>query len=239
MESLTRPYPVTPSMVALVTLVPFYIVISEINRGRALHEPTLVLDRLIPLQPAWALVYGCLYLFLILLPVLIVHQQEQIRRTVLAYLTVWIVAYVCFVTYPTAAPRPIEVVGDGFAVWGLRLLYDADPPRNCFPSLHVAHSFVSALTCYRVHRRVGLVAIACASLVAVSTLFTKQHYVLDVIAGALLAGGAGGVFLRQGPRGAVCERQYHAAPALAVGALAIIALGVACFWMAYLLGSAF
>lgn len=35
---------------------------------------------------------------------------------------------------------------------GLRALYSPDPPYNCFTSLHVAHSFVSALTSYRVHR---------------------------------------------------------------------------------------
>src|SRR2546422_643919 len=79
--------------------------------------------------------------------------------------------------YPTMPPRPARVIGEGFAVWGLRFLYSADPPYNCFPSLHVAHSFVSALTCYRVHRGVGIAAALCASLIGVSTLYTKQHYI--------------------------------------------------------------
>ena len=221
-------------MVLLVTLVPFYIVISEFNRGRLLHEPATVLDRLIPLQPYWAIVYGALYLFLILLPVFIVHRQEQIRRTVLAYLAVWITAYLCFIVYPTAAPRPAAIAGEGFGVWGLRLLYDADPPRNCFPSLHVAHSFVSALTCYRAHRRVGLFAIVCAWLVAVSTLYTKQHYVLDVIAGVVLAGVACVVFLRHDVPKQVSAIEQEAAPVLALSGIALVGVGVACFWLAYL-----
>jgi membrane-associated phospholipid phosphatase len=124
---------------------------------------------------AWALVYGALYAFLIVLPVFVVQREELIRRTVWAYLTVWTVAYVGFLLYPTVAPSPDTVTGQGFAVWGLRFLYEADPPYNCFPSIHVAHSFVSAFACYRVHRTLGLVAISCASLVAISTLFTRQH----------------------------------------------------------------
>ena len=78
--------------------------------------------------------------------------------------------------------------GDGFAAWSLRLLYDIDTPYGCFPSLHVAWAFVSALTCYRVHAGVGWVAAGWATLIAVSTLYTKQHYVVDVIAGALARG---------------------------------------------------
>ena len=236
-ESLRRPYPLNlrtaVPMAALIALVPFYIFIAELMPGRTLHAPEIPLDRLVPLRPAWALVYGALYLFLILLPVLVVRQGELIRRTLWTYLAVWIAAYVFFVLYPTAAPRPARVAGSGFAAWGLRFLYEADPPYNCFPSLHVAHSFVSAIASRRVHRGLGLAATVCAALVGISTLFTKQHYALDVIAGFLLAAVAALVFLRGVPRDAVPELDRRAAPALAVGVIAILAVVAACFWIAY------
>ena len=133
--------------------------------------------------------------------------------------------------FPTRAPRPAVVIGEGFAVWGLRFLYSADPPYNCFPSLHVAHSFVSALTCWRVHRPVGMVAVLCASVVAVSTLFTKQHYMIDVLAGVLLACAAAAVWLRTCPRPPALERRL--APFLTLGVLSIVALASACCWVAY------
>jgi membrane-associated phospholipid phosphatase len=233
MDSLTRPYPVTIPMVAFVLLVPLYIFIAQLMPGRALHAPALALDRLVPLQPAWALVYGSLYLFLIVLPVFVVRQEDQIRRTVLAYLMVWMTAYVCFLAYPTVAPRPVELIGEGFAVWGLRFLYSADPPYNCFPSLHVAHSFVSALTCYRVHRGMGIAATLCAALVGVSTLYTKQHYVLDVIAGIFLACVAYAVFLRDYPRERVPELERRLAPVFALCVIGILGIAFACFRVAY------
>ncbi len=218
-------------MILLVSLVPFYLVIA--GRGGAVNRPAMALDRLLPLAPSWALVYGALYAFLIVLPVLVVQQEELIRRTVRAYLMVWTVAYTCFLLYPTVAPRPDTVIGSGFGVWGLRFLYDADPPYNCFPSIHVAHSFVSALACYRVHRQLGVIAILCAVLVALSTLFTKQHYFADLVAGILLAVAAYGIFLRGSARENVPELDRRVAPVLAFCVGGIVSVGVAGFWLAY------
>lgn len=235
-QSLTRPYPVTIPMVLLVSLVPFYLLIAGRARGGMVHAPELALDRLLPLAPTWALVYGALYAFLIALPVFVIQQPELIRRAVWAYLTVWSVAYVCFVLYPTIAPRPETVTGEGFAVWGLRFLYDADPPYNCFPSLHVAHSFVSALASFRVHRTLGLLAIASAFLVGLSTLFTKQHYVADVVAGILLALVAYAIFLRGYSRAKIPELDRRVAPFLALVVAGFVGLCFVCFWVAYKLG---
>jgi membrane-associated phospholipid phosphatase len=236
-QSLTRPYRVPVSMILLFALVPFYILIPEFFPPRARHVPELALDRVLPLVPSWAIVYGALYLFLILLPLIVVRQDELIRRTVSAYLLIWITAYVFFfVVYPTAAPRPDQVSGAGYAVWGLRALYSADPPHNCFPSLHVAHSFVSALACSRVHRRLGIVAMISATLVAFSTLFTKQHYVLDVVAGVFLAFVAYGIFLRRFSPDQNPEFDRRVAPALAVCVSAVVAVGVAGSWLAYIWG---
>jgi len=92
---------------------------------------------------------------------------------------------------------------------------------------------VSALTCYRVHRGVGIAAALCASLIGASTLYTKQHYVLDVIAGILLACLAYVVFLRNYPREKIPELDRRLAPVLALGIIGILGLVVACFWVAY------
>lgn len=236
-RSLARPYRVPLSMVLLFVLVPLYILIPEVLPPRTRYVPELALDRALPLLPSWAIVYGALYLFLILLPVFVLREDGLIRRTVNAYLLIWITAYVFFfVVYPTAAPRPDKVIGEGFAVWGLRALYSSDPPYNCFPSLHVAHSFVSALACSRVHGRVGFIAMISAALVAVSTLLTKQHYMLDVVAGVFLAVIAYGIFLRHYPSERIPELDRRAAPALALCVGAVISVGLAASWLAYLWG---
>ena len=237
-ESLKRPYRVTIPMVVLVCLVPLYIFIAAVIESRPVNAPTTPLDRVIPLVPFWSLVYGALYLVLIIAPVFIVRDEELLRRTVWSYLTVWLTAYACFYMYPTYAPRPDSIPGSGFGVWGLRLLYSSDPPYNCFPSLHVAHSFVSAFACHRVHRRLGRLALGAAALVALSTLFTKQHYVLDVVAGIGMATGVNAVLLRTYPRERVPELDRRIAPAFGVGIAGLVALVLAGFYLLFVTGAA-
>jgi membrane-associated phospholipid phosphatase len=234
-ESFRRPYQVTLPMVLLVGMVPFYIFIAARVKQGPVHVPEIALDRLLPVVPAWALVYGALYMFLIVLPVFAVRDQEHLRRTVAAYLLCWVTAYIVFLTWPTVAPRPKALEGDGFAVWALRALYSSDPPYNCFPSLHVAHSFVSALTVYRLHRRVGIISIVIAALVAISTLFTKQHYVLDVVAGAGLALIGYWIFLRSYSRDRVPAIDRRMAVPMAFVATAAVAVMFLGYVIVYLL----
>ena len=234
-EVMRRPQPVTLPIVALFAIIPLYLYIGSVVSGGVVHVPEVALDRMLPVQPAWSLVYLSLFLAA-LLPVFVVHQPELVRRTVLAFLFVWLFSYACFLAYPTIGPRPDKVAGEGFLVWLLKQIYAADVRYNCLPSLHVAQCFLAAFAAYRVHRGVGAVAALWASLVATSTLFTKQHYVLDVAGGIALASIAYVIFLRTYPRGATPERERRLAPALAACAFGAYGSIVAILWLAYAIG---
>jgi membrane-associated phospholipid phosphatase len=228
-ERLRQPYPNSVPAIALALIIPVYHVIVMINRGRTVFTPELALDRAIPLQPIWMLAYGSIWIFAFL-PVFVVRQPALTRRAMLAALTVIVVSYVGFLVYPTILPRS-ETVGEGFFEKSLEVNYSLDPPYNCFPSLHVAWAFVAALTCYRVHRGVGLVALAWAAIIGVSTLFTKQHYVVDVIAGIAIAYAAYLLFLRGYPRDAIAEVDRRMAPKRAARAVWLYAAIVAILWV--------
>jgi membrane-associated phospholipid phosphatase len=218
---------------ALVSLAPLYFVIGDLTRGRPSHAPYITLDAAFALEPAWIFVYGSLYVFMVPFPLLVARDLALLRRAMQAYLAVMVVAYVGFLLYPTVAPRPEVVAGESFTAWALRIAYDSDPPHGCFPSLHVAYSFVAALTCYRVHRGVGGAALVWAALIGFSTLYIKQHYVVDVIAGAAAAVAAYLAILARYPRGAIPETDQKRAPGRALAATAIYAVMVAGFWVAY------
>lgn len=238
-QSVARPYPVPMQLFALLAIVPFYIFIGKFSQGRTIYSPELALDQVIPLLPVWSLIYGALYWFLIILPVFIVREKEHVRRMFSAYLAVWLIAYVFFLLYPTRAPRPPDAVGEGFAWWGLQSLYDMDPPYNCLPSIHVAHSFVSAFACYGVHRKVGIFAAFCAVLVALSTLFTKQHYVLDLVGGILLASLCYFLFMHRYPREEVPEHDKRLAPTFAGCIFAVAIFSIFGAWVVYQFQDAF
>jgi membrane-associated phospholipid phosphatase len=236
-ELFTRPYPMTGSILlpfcVWLLLVPCYLVIGAYAHGRTLHMPALALDRALPVLPIWTLIYGSLYLA-VLLPLVVVRGEEHIRRTIWAFVMVWIIGTAGWLCYPTILPRPdAAAIGKGFSAWTLRIAYSWDGPYNCFPSLHVAQAFLAAFTCLRVSRGLGIAAFVWAALVGVSTLFTKQHYVVDVISGALLAWAAYFVLLRSIPRAAIPELDSRAVPIVVLGFAGLHALIIFGFWVAY------
>jgi membrane-associated phospholipid phosphatase len=214
----------------LVSLAPLYFVIANLTQAWPTYAPETA--------PEWMFVYGSLYVFVIVLPLLVVRQPDLLRRAMQGYLLVMLVAYTGFLLYPTAAPRPVSLRVDGFSSWVLAIAYAVDPPYGCFPSLHVAYAFVSAFACGRVHGGVGIVAVLWAGLIGVSTLFTKQHYLVDVIAGAFAAGIAYAWFLRGYPREAVTAADRRLAPYRALGVAVFFAFIALAFWVTYASGTA-
>jgi membrane-associated phospholipid phosphatase len=59
--------------------------------------------------------------------------------------------------------------------------------KDCFPSGHVAVAIVCWVLARRIDRRFGLVFGVLAAGVTLSTVYLRYHYVVDVIAGVLLA----------------------------------------------------
>ena len=76
----------------------------------------------------------------------------------------------------------------------VRHLYHVDTPTNVLPSIHVYNTLgvmIAVNTCERLqnHRVVKLCANALGILIVLSTLFLKQHSVIDVTAGLFMAAG--------------------------------------------------
>ena len=233
LELFKRPQPVGWPLVALFLVFPFYMVIGwSFAPGSVFNTPSSALDATLPLSPQWTVVYGSLFMAA-LLPAFVVHDPLLFRRTILAYLVAWLTAYVFFLAYPTRCPRPMHVEGDGYFVWLLRVIYGSDHRYNCFPSLHVAQCFIAALACRVIHRRLGDVLLVWASLVAFSTVFTKQHYVADAIAGGALAFASGWIMFRDVKTEAISPVARRLAPALALGAFAVYGAFVVVLWFVY------
>jgi membrane-associated phospholipid phosphatase len=221
---------------AFMLLLPMYFVIGQWTSGWPHYQPFVALDAAMALSPRWIGVYASLYMCAFLLPLVVVRGQELFRQTMKAYLFVMLVSYAGFLLYPTTAPHGAPLRVDGFATWSLQLFYDLDQPYGCFPSLHVAYSFVGALACYRMHRRVGIVAAAWAALIGVSTVYTKQHFVIDAIAGAIIGLVAYAVFLRGRPLEHVADHDHRSSPRRAAYVIAAYAFVAAAFWVGYTLG---
>ncbi|MFZ1755353.1 MAG: phosphatase PAP2 family protein [Caldilineaceae bacterium] len=91
-----------------------------------------------------------------------------------------------FALFPTYVVRPV-LTGSDWATQWLRLLYATDGVFNAFPSGHVYLTTIMALFWSRWLPRWRWVWLGFALVIALSTLFTRQHYIPDVLGGAALA----------------------------------------------------
>jgi membrane-associated phospholipid phosphatase len=142
-------------------------------------------DSAIPSMPAAAIVYLSLFPMLWLSP-FVLRTAGQLRVFALALATVILISGIGFVLVP-AEPIDIGSVETDlqgrvfqFADW-INLKY------NSFPSLHVAMAFLCAasFSCSK-SAAIGIFFWLWASMIALSTLLTRQHHIGDVIAGGLL-----------------------------------------------------
>lgn len=139
----------------------------------------------LPLVKAFCLPYVSLYImpvFLLFVP----HEPRFFRRFAVAFLLAILVSSVFFVLLPLELPRP-QLTGDGLLERILRQIYEHDASGNFFPSQHVTVSYLLALGTGRLKKAWRLPMLAWASLIAVSTFMVHQHYVVDAIAGLVLA----------------------------------------------------
>lgn len=109
-----------------------------------------------------------------------------ISRMVYSISLASLLAFCVFLVYPTEFPRSAWVT-EGTATAAYRFLHSIDSASNCFPSLHVALSFLSALSLRDERRRAGSLATVWAGVISISTLTTKQHYFVDLVGGVGLA----------------------------------------------------
>ena len=151
------------------------------------------LDARIPFVPWMVAVYlGC-YLFWIVNYVIGCRQKkEEAFRFMSADIFAKFICMICFLVFPTTNIRPMA---DGGTIWHalVRMVYRLDAPDNLFPSIRCLTSwlcFIAVRKNEAVPRWYRYFSLLFAPLVCVSTLTTKQHVLIDVAGGVLLAEGS-------------------------------------------------
>jgi membrane-associated phospholipid phosphatase len=151
-------------------------------------DVTLPLDRRIPLIPEFIWPYLLCYVFPFL-PLIVVKDWHRFNKALLAIILANAAAFLVYFLFPIAFPRPDLGASLSDRVLALQFRYDFNPGANKLPSLHVTYAWIVYLVCLKQGQgrfREGLIFLT-AVLVSVSTLFVKQHILLDVVAGAAWA----------------------------------------------------
>jgi membrane-associated phospholipid phosphatase len=155
------------------------------NPLRPVRELRLPLDDRIPFQPAWVWIYGFLYWPGVLYTNWVLRSSREFVYLALSFLGLLAMQMAFFVLFPVETPASWRALNGG-RTWSERFLafvQRIDARGNSFPSMHTS---VATLTALYLQPHVGAWAFAFPVLIALSCLFTKQHYVVDLPAGAAL-----------------------------------------------------
>lgn len=154
------------------------------------YDWTLTVDRLTPFLPWTVSIYFLCYLFWAVAYLLAARQKKELAyRFFFADFLAKAVCLICFIFLPTTNLRP-AVKGNGPWENLMRFLYQIDAPVNLFPSIHC---LVSWLCWLGIRDRKEFpqwcryFSFWMAAAVCISTLTTKQHVVLDLVGGIVLA----------------------------------------------------
>lgn len=151
--------------------------------------PLWAIDRRIPFLPHLVWVYVSEYLFFIVI-YLSVREMRNLSRFIYGFLSLQVFSVIIFWLLPTTYPRdlfPLPANLDPVTHAVFTLLRKADAPTNCCPSLHVSSVYLSALIFLHEQRKKLPFYLGWATAISLSTLATKQHYLVDVLAGMALA----------------------------------------------------
>ena len=168
----------------LIWTVPYFLS-NIINYGRGSYNLALSLDSVIPFIPFFVLFY-VLYFPLVLLPFILFYKNlNLLKKIVYSNITIIVISHIFFLIFPASILRP-EIIGTSFIDLLINLIHTLDNPVNLFPSLHISMSLLSFLILFKFKRNLALYLSIFYVLSIISTLFVKQHYVLDVVTGLIL-----------------------------------------------------
>lgn len=163
---------------------------SYLTRPRTLK---LSLDDWIPYWPAWVWIYSILYYPVILYTGLVLESPRHFTRVAISYLVLLGFQMAFFLLFPVVTPAEWRERNGrrGGSERFLAFVQRLDARANCFPSMHCS---VAMLTALHLQPDLGPWAFAFPALIGLSCVFTKQHYLIDVPAGAALGWVAFHVF---------------------------------------------
>ena len=165
-----------------------YFNVGHASSARSTEVLRTALDDAIPFLPFTAWFYLPVYAVILVAAVVGLRTRAYFDRALVGVGLIMLVGLAGHLLIRAEYPRPLlRPPFHGLSEVFLAGIQATDPPGNVFPSLHVAHSTALALIVHRENPRLGRPLLVLAALLALSTLTTKQHFVVDVFAGLALA----------------------------------------------------
>ena len=170
--------------VILMSLVLYFPINRFAHGGIQLSIP---IDQNLPLYPPAIIPYLFGSALFVGLPI---WAAAKVRRGEFEAFTISIllgtvISYVVYLSFPTFVTRPDITSSDIFSR-AIVTLYETDKAYNAAPSGHALYTTLAFLYLLRWKPNARITWLISALLILISTLLTRQHHILDLLAGVAL-----------------------------------------------------
>lgn len=146
----------------------------------------------IPFIPEFVWVYHTLLPVIALTMLVLVKKRELFLSAMGAFAVATVALSIFYVAFPSFYPRESFEVSAGVSGFLLRMTRLIDGAHNTFPSGHVTFAWlltflVGLANCVKRNKLIHLAFFGWATLISISTVVLKQHYIIDVFSGMALA----------------------------------------------------
>ncbi len=152
------------------------------------------LDDLIPFNEYFIIPYFMWFLYVggVMLFFFLKNAKDFYRLCEYLFAGMTLCLMVCTVFHNGTDLRPVVDPGKNFCCWLVSLLHQIDTSTNVFPSIHVFNSVavhVAVVKSDSLQNRNGIhfLSLVLCVMICLSTMFLKQHSVMDVMGGLLVA----------------------------------------------------
>ena len=156
------------------------------------HPVEVAFDAKIPFCEFFVFPYYFWFVFLFGIHVYTgLYDIPAFKKLMYFIMITYTVTTVIYLVYPTCQNlRPTEFARDNFCVDIVKALYNFDTNTNVCPSLHVIGSFAGLFTTWNCKKlrsfKFQAVLVPLTVLISISTVFLKQHSIVDIYAALAL-----------------------------------------------------
>lgn len=195
MKNIKRIYDQNPLKFILEVYVVYLVWFFAMEKipNRNYHIVYSKLDDYIPFYKPAILMYSSWFLMLVIPFVYLLKRKsyDNMYNIIIPMFLAMYISLIIYVIYPTALDiRVTDITGNDICSWIIRKIQGIDAPNNVCPSIHVSTTVIiynQFRKIFKDNKKSKAFFLLWSVGICISTMLVKQHSIIDVVCGIILA----------------------------------------------------
>ena len=154
-----------------------------LNKRKSKYYWKIQFDDHIPFIPIFIIPYVGYFLYIIA-TIFLLWNTKYIYVFFVSYIISYVLAGLFWYFFPNGVKRP-NIQGKNIFRKSILLIYKHDGDSNGFPSAHIFATLICSYYLLLAFPTFSITISIICLLISISTVFVKQHYVLDILGGLM------------------------------------------------------